>query len=499
MTPVGYLKTGVLYCDDNRKRLTEFPDECIDLIYLDPPFFSNRSYEVIWGEEAEIRSFKDRWDAGVHGYIDWMSYRLAELYRLLKPTGSLYLHCDPNASHYLKVHLDDLFGGRQFRNEIVWKRFSGKNDPGRFGRSHDTILFYTRSDDYTWNRQYGPFEKGYVEQNYRYVEKETGRRYRRDNLTANKPGGDVDFEWHGARPYKSRHWAYSREKMDQMLAQGRIEFRKTGMPVYKRYLDESPGVPLQDLWTDIRLHSGSRERIGFPTQKPEALLERIVAASSNPGDVVLDPFCGCGTTIAVAQRAERQWIGIDESPTAVSIMKRRVEKAGATDVEAIGQPTTVEDLKALKPLEFQNWVIRRIYGSHHPRKSGDMGIDGYSFFERLPVQVKQSERVGRPVIDEFETAVARTGMHKGYVIAFSFSRDAKIEAARVKAEKKGPEIELIEVKDLTEGPPDRVTPRLIEIFKTMPSPNFLDLPEPEPRPRSAMPSLRQLKQNEGVG
>lgn len=157
------------------------------------------------------------------------------------------------------------------------------------------------------------------------------------------------------------------------------------------------------------------------------------------------------------------------------------------------------DLKALKPLEFQNWVIRRIYGSHHPRKSGDTGIDGYSFFEHLPVQVKQSERVGRPVVDEFQTAVGRTGMHKGYIVAFSFSRDAKIEAARVKAEKKGPDIELVEVKDLTEGPPDAVTPKLIEIFKTMPGPNFLDLPEPEPRPRSAMPSLRQLAQSETVG
>jgi len=197
-------------------------------------------------------------------------------------------------NHYLKLLLDSIFGPECFLNEIVWKRFSAKNDPKRLGRSHDTILFYSKGPHYVWNVQYGPFEKDYIEENYRYVEESSGRRYRRGDLTANKPGGDVDYEWHGARPYKGRHWAYSREKMDQMFAEGRIEFRSTGMPVYKRYLDEQPGVPLQDVWTDVRLHAGSNERLGYPTQKPEALLERIVQSSSNPGDVVLDPFAGAG-------------------------------------------------------------------------------------------------------------------------------------------------------------------------------------------------------------
>ncbi len=231
MSPVSYLETGVLFCDDNRPRLREFPDECIDLVYLDPPFFSNRNYEVIWGDEAEVRSFQDRWEGGIHHYVEWMEYRLVELHRILKPTGSLYLHCDPSASHYLKIRLDEIFGLRQFQNEIAWKRFSAKNDPQRFGRSHDSILFYTKTQNYTWNPQYGPFEDDYVEQNYRYVEEETGRRYRLSDLTANKPGGDVDYEWQGMRPYRGRHWAYSREKMDQFLAEGRIIFRRTGMPV----------------------------------------------------------------------------------------------------------------------------------------------------------------------------------------------------------------------------------------------------------------------------
>jgi DNA modification methylase len=490
VAPLAYLQTGVIYCDDNLRRLQTFPDECIDLIYLDPPFFSNRNYEVIFGDEEEVRSFEDRWEGGVNVYIDWMMHRLQQLYRILKPTGSFYLHCDTNASHYLKVRLDQLFGYRRFRNEIAWKRFSAKNDPKRFGRSHDTILFYTKSPEFTWNVQYGPFEEDYIEENYRYVEEGTGRRYRLSDLTANKPGGETDFEWHGARPYKGRHWAYSRENMDRFLEEGRIVFRRTGMPVYKRYLDEMPGVPLQDIWTDIRLHAGSRERVGYPTQKPEALMERIIAASTDEDDVVLDAFCGCGTTIAVAQRMRRQWIGIDISPTAVGLMKRRVEKAGATDVKVEGLPVTLDDLHELRPFAFQNWVIHRIHGTPSPRKSGDMGIDGYSFMEGLPVQVKQSEKVGRGVIDAFVHAVSRAGKHKGFIVAFSFTRGAKEEVARVKAAQ-GIEIELVPVSTLVKGAPDRITPELEQIFPGLPR-SFLDLPLPQPRPRSARPSIEEL-------
>lgn len=495
MTPVRFLETSVLHCGDNLQVLAQMPDKCVDLIYLDPPFFSNRNYEVIWGDEEEVRSFDDRWQGGIHIYADWMVQRLSELHRILKPNGTLYLHCDPSASHYLKVRCDSLFGSRRFLNEIAWKRFSGKNDPKRFGRSHDLILVYTKGSKYTWNVQYGPFEDDYVDDNYRYVEEGTGRRYRLSDLTANKAGGDTDYEWHGAKPYKGRHWAYSKEKMDQFLADGRIVFRRTGMPVYKRYLDEMPGVPLQDVWTDIKLAAGSRERVGYPTQKPEALLERILAASSNEGDIVLDPFCGCGTTVAVAERMKRDWIGIDISPTAVGVMKRRIEKAGALDVKIEGLPVTIEDLKTLKPFGFQNWIIQRINGTHSPRKSGDMGIDGYSFMEQLPVQVKQSERVGRGVIDSFQTAVERSGKHKGYVIAFSFTRGAKEEAARAKIAR-GLEIVLVEVERLLQGSWDVTpTPQLEELFPRLPE-TFLDLPLPKPRPRSGRPTIKDLIESE---
>lgn len=493
MTPVSYLETGVIYRDDNLARLAEFPAECIDLIYLDPPFFTNRNYEVIWGDEAEVRSFEDRWDGGIQVYVAWMRERIIELYRLLKPTGSIYLHCDPTASHYLKVMLDGVFGLRNFRNEIAWKRFSAKNDPKRFGRSHDTILYYTKSRKFTWNVQYGPFEEDYVEENYRYIEEGTGRRYRRDNLTANKPGGDTDYEWHGAVPYKGRHWAYSREKMDQMLADGRIEFRRTGMPVYKRYLDEQPGVPFQDIWTDIRLHSGSKERLGYPTQKPEALLERIIAASSNAGDIVLDPFCGCGTTLVVAERLHRPWVGIDISPTAVTIMKRRLDRDGTTAVNLIGMPVTEAQLQALRPFEFQNWVIQRVHGSHAPRKSGDMGIDGYSFLEHDPIQVKQSERIGRNVIDNFETAIKRAGRTKGYVVAFSFGRGAREEAARAKAEE-GLDIHLVTVADLLIDPADVVTPRT-DLLPLEVADLTRDL-MPSARPAAARPTAEELVESD---
>jgi hypothetical protein len=283
--------------------------------------------------------------------------------------------------------------------------------------------------------------------------------------------------------------------MEEMLAEGRIAFPKKpgGVPEFKRYLDEMPGVPLQDVWTDLDpINARARERLGYPTQKPEALLERIIASSSNAGGVVLDPFCGCGTTVAVAERLQRQWLGIDISPTAVNLMVRRVLKNtnGAVRPKIVGLPVTAKDLQRLKPYEFQNWVIQRVSGTHSPRKSGDMGIDGFSFMLHEPIQVKQSERVGRNVVDNFETAVERSGKDRGYVVAFSFTRGAHEEAARAKAEK-GLEIELVEVSLLCEGPPDRATPDLMAIFKELPASSF-DLPLLSPPPQNARPTPHEL-------
>jgi DNA modification methylase len=479
------LETGILYRQDNLEKLSELESVSVDLIYLDPPFFSNRLYEVIWGDEAEVRSFEDRWEGGIQHYIGWMRARVLEMHRLLKPTGSLYLHCDPSASHYLKVMLDEVFGMSRFQNEISWKRATAKNDAKRYGRTHDVIFFYSKGQHFRWNVQYGPFEPEYVDANYRYVEEETGRRYRLSDLTANKPGGDVDYVWHGMRPYKGRHWAFSRENMDKFLAEGRIVFRRTGMPVYKRYLDEMPGVPLQDIWTDIRLTAGSKERLGYPTQKPEALLERILRASTNEGDVVLDPFCGCGTTIAVAQRLRREWVGIDISPTAIEIMKRRLLKQGFR--ATIGNPVdSVAALKALKPFEFQNWVINAINGTHSPRPIHDMGIDGFWFFTSDPVQVKQSEHVGRNVVDNFETAIRRAGHTTGYIIAFSFTRGAAEEVARAKTE--GLDIKLLKVSEVLMLVK---RPGISRKFGPQPA-SVEELPLPPMRKASDLPSAEEL-------
>lgn len=455
MNPIGYLETGVLVCGDNLERLAEFPDECIDLIYLDPPFFSNREYEVIWGDEAEVRSFEDRWQGGIHHYIEWMRDRLLSLHRVLKPTGCLYLHCDPTASHYLKVMLDGIFGRERFVNEITWKRSSAHSDTKQgsrhFGRVSDSILFYGKGDDRrrTWNQLYTEYDQAYIERDYRRIEPETGRRYRIDNLQG--PGGaakgNPQYEVMGV----TRYWRYSKDRMDELLRQGRVVQTKPGaVPQYKRYLDEMPGVPVQDIWTDIPvINNRSREKLGYPTQKPEALLERILSVSSNAGDIVLDPFCGCGTTLAVAERLDRQWIGIDISPTAINLVRRRLTKLGADSIKTYGLPQNEADLRKLKPFEFQNWVIQQVHGTHAPRKTGDMGIDGYSFFERLPIQIKQSDRVGRNVVDNFETAIRREGKHKGYVFAFSFTKGAHEEVARVKSE--GLEIQLVRIAELV-GP-----------------------------------------------
>jgi DNA modification methylase len=444
VNPISYLKTSVIHCDDNKNVLAEIPSDCIDLIYLDPPFFSNKTYEVIWGDEAEVRSFEDRWEGGIQVYTAWMRERAQEMYRVLKPTGSIYLHCDWHANAYLKVMMDGIFGANNFQNEIVWCYEVGGRGKSRWARKHDTILFYskTKKFHFDWtavaeDRKPGTHMKTNVD--------DDGREYQ--------------------------------EKTDA----------KTGK-VYRYYIDEGTIPP--DWWIGPQqLNREAAERIGYPTQKPEALLEKIIAASSRPGDIILDPFCGCGTAIAVAHRLDRAWLGIDISPTALGIMQRRLEKIGAT-VDLEGLPVTEDDLRELRPFEFQNWVIQRINGTHSARKTNDLGIDGYSFMEQLPVQVKQSDHVGRVTVDNFEAAIERYGSSKGYIIAFSFTRNAREEVARVKAAK-GMEIELVEVSTLVKAPPDKITPELSDLFPALPR-DFIGLPLPAPRSKRARPSLEEL-------
>lgn len=444
---------GVIYCGENLEWMRQFPDGFVDLCYIDPPFFSDRHYEVIFHDGEEIRAFEDRWKGGIEHYIEWMRERVFEIHRILKPTGSFYLHCDYHAGHHLKVMSDGIFGRENFVNEIIWKRQTAHSDwkqgAKHFGRLHDTILFYVKTPDYTWNQQYRPYSKEYVDRFYRHIEPGTGRRYQLGDLTG--PGGAAKgnprYEFMGV----TRYWRYSEENMQQLLEEGRIVQTKPGaVPRYKRYLDEMKGVALQDSWEDIRpVQRRSKEGQGYPTQKPETLLERIIKTSSNSGDLVFDPFCGCGTTLVVAQRYGRRWLGIDVSPTACKLMQRRLAKEGVTGVQTPGIPYKPEELKKLKPFEFQNWVVGIMSGTVSDKKSADMGIDGYSFMERDPIQVKQQESIGRPDIDKFETAIRRVGKQKGYVVAFSFTKGAYDEVARVKR-KNGLEIELLTVEELVQ-------------------------------------------------
>ena len=494
------METGVLYREDNLQQLSDFDGESVDLIYLDPPFFSNRFYEVIWGDEAEVRSFEDRWEGGIQHYVGWMRERVEQLHRVLKSTGSLYLHCDPHASHYLKVMLDEVFGASQFRNEVVWKRTSAHGGAKRWGPVHDVLLFYAKGSEHTWNQVFLPLPEETASQWYNNVELGTGRRYNRADLTA--PGirsGSSGKPWRGIDPTaQGRHWAIPRwigamvegldtpDALDALDAAGRIHWpqRKGGKPMLKRYLEESKGIPPQDVVTDIYINNIEAERLGYPTQKPEALLERVIQVSSNEGDVVLDPFCGCGTSVAVAERLKRQWVGIDISPTAIEIMRRRLLKLGCRPTIE-NTPSTVADLKGLKPFEFQNWIINAINGTHSPKRVGDMGIDGFWFFTRDPVQVKQSEHVGRNVVDNFETAIRRAGHTTGYIIAFSFTRGAAEEVARAKDEE-GLDIKLVKVAEvlmLLKRPSKKLGPQPASV---------VDLPLPPVRDPKDLPSADEL-------
>ncbi|MGA7088738.1 MAG: DNA methyltransferase [Candidatus Dormiibacterota bacterium] len=438
------MDTGVIYRDDNLRRLALLPTDSVDLIYLDPPFFSNRHYEVIWGDEAEVRSFEDRWEGGIYHYIEWMRERVFEMKRVLKPSGTIYLHCDEHASHYLKVMMDDLFGRGNFLNEIIWHyQTSGGAPQKTLIRDHDTLLRYSKGPvrDVVWNAPREPWPESTLK---KWQRDEHGRIYHIHNDTG------------------------------------------------KRYYIDPDGKLMDDVW-DITLSARSRERLGYPTQKPLALLERLIAASSNEGDIVLDPFCGCGTTLVSAHRLGREWIGIDISPTACDLMKRRLlgPEAGATNVTLEGMPQSLEDLKDLKPFEFQNWIIVRISGHQSDRKSGDMGIDGWTFFLHDPVQVKQSESVGRPVVDSFETAITRANKKRGFVIALSFTRGAHEEVARIKGS--GLDIHLVTVEDLLERR-DEVVALMSTIGQgELPAREATEMPTIDSRRRSASELIRSAK------
>jgi DNA modification methylase len=313
----------MLFNEDCLQTARRLPDSSVDLIYLDPPFFSGRDYKT-----GRI-GFGDKWES-LAGYLSWMSPRLGEFRRILRNTGTIYIHCDWHASHYIKVLADSILGYSNFLNEIVWKRQSCHNDAGQgsrhFGRVHDTILIYARSSNYVWNQQYEPYDDSYVKKAYRFTEQATGRRYALGDLTG--PGGASKGNSHYRFLGVERYWRFSRKRMSQLLAQDRIHYVKGRVPLSKRYLDEMHGKPLQDVWTDINPVSSSHENMRFPTQKPEALLSRIVRTSTIPDQRVYDPFAGSGSLAVSCFRLHREWIGSEISKSACRLIATRLSAAG---------------------------------------------------------------------------------------------------------------------------------------------------------------------------
>jgi len=419
------MKTNVLYYGDNLDMLRQhISAESVDLIYLDPPFNSNRSYNVLFREssgaasEAQIEAFEDAWDwvpdgqapraydevmrgsrqdvaailgALVRGlghnkvtaYLCMMTTRLIELHRILKPSGSLYLHCDPTTSHYLKLLLDAVFEPRNFLNEISWERFNYHADAKRWGRLHDVIFCYAFESSkhrfHTQRREYAP---EYIRSHFK--PDEAGRLYRLDNALADGKGPSRVFFGKSIEPPHGTHWRWSQKNIDRLISEGRVVLTSGGKPAVKRYLDEMPGHPIGDIWTDIpEINSQAKERLGFNTQKPLALLERIVAASSNPGDVVLDPFCGCGTAVHAAHRLDRCWIGMDITYLAINLIERRMRDAfPGMQIEVIGEPKDIasaHDLARRDKWQFQWWALAKIDAqpvSGRKKKGADRGKDG---------------------------------------------------------------------------------------------------------------------------
>ncbi len=412
-----------------------------------------RNSILIWGETQEKYAFEDRWSGGINHYLQYLLDRIRKMHSKLKETGTFFIHLDWHIVHYMKVELDKIFGYQNFRNQIIWKRQTAHSDVKQgarhLGRIHDVILFYSRGEKPTWNMQYTVSDEEYVQAFYKHVELRTGRRYRLSDITG--PGGAAKgnprYEFLGV----TRYWRFSKEKMQELHKKGRIVQTKTGaVPAQKRYLDEMPGVPLQDVWTDIKPVTLGKERLGYPTQKPLELLERIVALGSNRADLVLDAFCGCGTTLAAAQKLGRRWIGIDVSPSAIRVVEQRLRKLGAKRYNVHGMVASVQELRKLSPFEFQNWAINAVFGKHSPTPVADMGIDGFTFLENNPIQVKQMEHVGRPHIDNFAGVMQREKAKKGMFIAFGFTKGAIDEVARLRREQKI-QIELVPCQELLEG------------------------------------------------
>ena len=509
---------NVLYYGDNLDILGRYiADETVDLVYLDPPFNSNQDYNVLFADKhgsrsaAQIKVFEDTWHwdqiaeaayvevvekggkvadamrafrtflgaSDMMAYLAMMAPRLIELRRVLKPTGTLYLHCDQTAAHYLKMLMDGIFTPLSFLNEITWQRTHSHGNVGRnFGAICDTLLVYTKGKEYTWNQQYTQFPPTQIEETFKYSDPD-GRRWQ--SVTLRNPGVRPNLHF----PYKASNgityqphphgWACDSVRLEKYDREGRLHYPKapTGALRLKMYLDESPGIKLQNLWEDIpAIGSRASERLGYPTQKPEALLERIILTSSNEGDLVLDPFCGCGTTIAVAERLKRRWVGIDITHLAIALMKHRLQDAfgGRVHYTVIGEPVDLAGAEALAaddPYQFQWWALGLLGARPVDQKKGaDRGVDGRLYFhdEGPSGKTKQvifSVKAGKLALSyvrDLRGVLDREKAEIGVLISLGEpTKEMRTEAASAEfyrspvGDERVPRLQLLTIKDILDG------------------------------------------------
>lgn len=516
-----------LYFGDNLDVLREkIKDESVNLVYLDPPFNSDANYNVLFkaagghASGAQAEAFRDTWDWGdgardayddvmrangdvalvLSGFRKWlgenammaylamMTVRLTELRRVMKPDASIYLHCDPTASHYLKLILDSVFGHKGFRNEIIWQRTSSHNDPKRYWRIHDSILYYTLSDTPIWNEVFEKPDDDFYHA-HDFETDESGQMFRKRDLTAPYRGGKSgQYLWKGKRPSKGRMWSYTQENMLKLEAEGKIVYTRTGMPRLMIPVEELRGLPLQDVWSrpDLWLNSAAKERIGYPTQKPLALLQRIIAASSRPDDVVLDPFCGCGTTVEASEKMKRQWIGIDVTHYAITLIEGRLKAAGAAlpSYQVIGRPINMAGARNLAQRDkhqFQWWAAWRLGARWYreEKKGADRGIDGRMMFKNGPygdgmiiISVKGGENIGVKDVRDLRGVIEREDAEMGVIITLEEpTGPMKSEASAAgnlvqSAHGRLPRLQVVTIADILDGKLPKLPP----------------LPEPERKP-----------------
>ena len=501
---------GILYYGDNLDILREhIKGESIDLIYLDPPFNSKQAYNLLFktpngqNSDAQITAFDDSWHWGeqaerefsellhqkntdvsemiqslrrflkesdMMAYLTMMANRLLELHKVLKPTGSLYLHCDPTASHYLKIVLDTIFDKRNFLNEIIWKRFDFHADAKRWGRLHDVILLYAKDiSQFQFNPQRREYGEDYIKSHFK-ADKD-GRLFSNADMLGAGQGPARTFFNKLMEPPKGTHWRFSQDNIDKMIEGGRIILTSEGRPRVKRYLDEMPGHAIGDVWIDIpEINSQAIERLGYPTQKPLALLERIIQASSNEGELVLDPFCGCGTAVHAAQILDRDWIGIDITHLAIGLIEKRMRKAFPNiTFEIQGTPKDLDgarDLAKRNKYQFQWWACFLVDAQPYQekKKGADSGIDGLIFFQddfskgakKIIVSVKGGESVTRTMIADLKNTVEREKAEIGLFVTLANPTHPMISEAASAGfyeSPKGqyPKIQILTIEDLLSG------------------------------------------------